>query len=314
MKLSIIVPVYNALPYLTKNLEQLHSIKSDEIEFIIVNDGSTDNSYNECLKYKYVDSRFIIHTKKNGGVSSARNYGIKYARGKYIMFLDGDDYISTHAIKNIIEYIKQDLDFIIFKRFYITRNCEEFKYDLTLNLFRHIKGELYHIEEKELLLQYKCFCSGSGEVILKRSLIKDIIFDTNKNLMEDFDFFMKVLANKSIQIYFSDEILTFINDEVPNSLTRKKVSYSNLHPGTLLKNPFLINKKKLLKHFFWLEIYFHMKKMDYFNRIKYTLKNRHILAKYVYINKYTIGVLYFLLGIDINKFKILIYKIIKKWN
>ena len=96
IKVSIIVPVYNVGLYLDMCLSSVHNQTLREIECICVNDGSTDNSSEILDKYKKYDN-FIIITTTNRGVSTARNDALKIARGEYIMFLDGDDYLLPEA-------------------------------------------------------------------------------------------------------------------------------------------------------------------------------------------------------------------------
>ena len=85
-KISIIVPIFNSEKTLDKCIESLIAQTYNNLEIILVNDGSIDNSLNICRKYKQLDQRIIIIDKKNGGVSSARNAGIDIATGEYIMF------------------------------------------------------------------------------------------------------------------------------------------------------------------------------------------------------------------------------------
>lgn len=94
MELSIIVPIYNVEKYLRECLESLYKIKNIKKEIILVNDGSPDNSHliMEEYKEKYPEETVIVN-KKNGGLSSARNAGIEIAKGKYLSFIDSDDFI-----------------------------------------------------------------------------------------------------------------------------------------------------------------------------------------------------------------------------
>ena len=104
---SIIIPAYNAEKYIEQCIDSIISQTYKNIEVIIVNDGSTDNTLAICEKYAKEDKRIKIVKKKNEGVSKARNDGIKIATGKYIMFIDSDDYIDDDYIeimhKNIVE-------------------------------------------------------------------------------------------------------------------------------------------------------------------------------------------------------------------
>lgn len=96
-KISIIVPVYNGEKYLNTCLNSLSNQTYRNIEIICVNDGSTDNSKKILKEFKNKDSRFKIINQKNAGVSSARNKGNEYVTGKFIMYLDSDDWIDPEA-------------------------------------------------------------------------------------------------------------------------------------------------------------------------------------------------------------------------
>ena len=95
-KLSIIVPVYNVDKYLERCIRSILNQTYENFEIILVNDGSTDNSGIICENYSKVDSRIRVIHKKNEGVSSARNIGVDNAKGKYIGFIDPDDYINKY--------------------------------------------------------------------------------------------------------------------------------------------------------------------------------------------------------------------------
>ena len=93
MKVSVIVPVYNVEKYIKKCLNSLVNQTLDEVEIVVVNDGSPDNSQKIIDEYTKKYKNIKSYVKKNGGLSDARNYGIKKATGKYISFVDSDDYI-----------------------------------------------------------------------------------------------------------------------------------------------------------------------------------------------------------------------------
>ncbi len=100
-KISVIIPVYNVAEYLPFALQSCVDQTLYDVEFICVNDGSTDNSLEILREYERKDERFIIIDKKNGGVSSARNEGLKIATGRWIMFLDPDDYLAKNACERV---------------------------------------------------------------------------------------------------------------------------------------------------------------------------------------------------------------------
>ena len=91
MKLSIIIPTYNDEKYIKQCIESVLDIKIDEYEIIVVDDGSTDNTQNIVRQIK--SNKIRLCTKNNGGLRSARMFGLEYVRGEYISFLDGDDWV-----------------------------------------------------------------------------------------------------------------------------------------------------------------------------------------------------------------------------
>ena len=114
MLVSVIVPVYNTQDYLDKCISALLAQTYENIEIILVNDGSTDESLGVCRKYQSQDSRIVVIDKENGGASSARNVGIKVASGEYIMFVDSDDYVDANYVKEMISaQLKYQDSFVI---------------------------------------------------------------------------------------------------------------------------------------------------------------------------------------------------------
>ncbi len=108
--ISIIVPIYNSEKWLKKCIESLISQTYTDIEIILINDGSKDNSLEICREYEAKDSRIVVIDKENGGVSKARNEGIKKANGEYIQFVDSDDYIEKDACEKLVSAIEgQDM-------------------------------------------------------------------------------------------------------------------------------------------------------------------------------------------------------------
>ena len=98
-KISIIIPVFNAEKFLGYCLNSLVSQSYTNWEAILINDGSTDSSLSICQNYSSIDSRIHVFSKENGGVSSARNYGLQFANGEYLEFLDSDDCLASDALE-----------------------------------------------------------------------------------------------------------------------------------------------------------------------------------------------------------------------
>lgn len=108
-KVSIIVPFYNVQNYIEKCLDSLVNQTLEDIEIIIVNDGSKDNSYIIAKEYaKKYPHKIKYVEKENGGLGDARNYGIPYATGEYIAFLDSDDYVETNMYEEMYKKAKEE--------------------------------------------------------------------------------------------------------------------------------------------------------------------------------------------------------------
>lgn len=105
MLLSIIVPVYNVEKFIDKCLYSLVNQTLQDIEIIIVNDGSTDNSQNIIDEYvKNYSNKLVSLNKENGGLSDARNFGLKHASGEYVGFVDSDDFIDFDMYEKLYDY------------------------------------------------------------------------------------------------------------------------------------------------------------------------------------------------------------------
>lgn len=106
-EVSLIVPCYNSEKTIDKCLTSLKNQSFKNIEIIVVDDGSTDKSKKKIDKYIKNDKRIFYYYKKNGGLSDARNYGLKKAKGNYVCFIDSDDYVSEFYVQKMYEAIKK---------------------------------------------------------------------------------------------------------------------------------------------------------------------------------------------------------------
>ena len=148
--ITIIVPVYNTKDYLRDCLKSLKNQTYKNLEILLIDDGSTDGSPSILKKYKELDSRAKVILKKNGGLSSARNVGLDHAKGKYIFFLDSDDYLELDAIEYLFKLIQKTKSPISICSHYEKRPPKENLKDFNRN----------HLETKKL----------SVEVALKQML------------------------------------------------------------------------------------------------------------------------------------------------
>ena len=172
---SIIVPIYNSEKYLDKLLNNLIHQTYKNIEIILIDDGSIDNSLNICNKFKQSDHRIKVISKKNEGVSFARNKGIKVSSGDYVVFVDSDDNVN-------IDYIKTLLDNVIDKKCLVKCN---YKKKLKIGLYN--SGDFL---EKIISGSILGSCWG---YLFDREILRNIDFDINTSYMEDSIFIIKYL-------------------------------------------------------------------------------------------------------------------------
>lgn len=144
IKVSIIIPCYNVEKFIEKSILSVINQTLKEIEIIIVNDGSKDKTFQIIKKYSRIDKRIVIVNKKNGGLSSARNVGIKIAKGKYIQHLDGDDWLELDCCKSTYEYAeKNDFDIVCFNLI-----KDEIKRSYTIDTFKNLRENTVYTNEE----------------------------------------------------------------------------------------------------------------------------------------------------------------------
>ena len=112
-KISIVVPVYNVSKYLDECIDSILKQSYEDFELILVDDGSKDNSFEICQAYQEKDARVKAFSKPNGGVSTARNFGISKATGKYITFIDSDDYVASNYCEALFNHISENVDMVV---------------------------------------------------------------------------------------------------------------------------------------------------------------------------------------------------------
>ena len=235
--ISIIIPLYNAENYIHKNIISILNQSYNNFELIVVNDSSTDKSLN--IVKSFDDERIKLYTKINEGTSKARNYGLKYAKGDYILFIDADDYIETNTLEKYIEIIeKYNPDFItngfysettssnyidkIYSKSKYYKSKDDLKKDLVL-LYR--KNLLYNVWNKLF----------KKDIIVKNNLkFKDINFGEDMIFVQDY---IKCCTS----FYNLEDCLYHYVREVKNSITTSFI------PNLL---NIRINENRILSNFF----------------------------------------------------------------
>lgn len=125
MLVSVIVPIYNAQQYLSACIESILGQSYTDFELILVNDGSTDGSLSVCEQYRAKDTRVIVLNKVNGGSASAKNEGLKIAKGEFVEFVDADDTIDKTYLENMMSGVDDTVDLCVGNMcFVVQRNGE----------------------------------------------------------------------------------------------------------------------------------------------------------------------------------------------
>lgn len=191
-KVSIIVPVYNTEKYLRRCFDSLINQKYRCFEIIVIDDGSKDNSGRICDEYAEKYSEFYVYHIQNGGVSNARNIGISKAKGKYLTFVDSDDYIYHDFLSELITFSHKDFDLIQSGLSYFNEHSSE----LTMERLTYKEFDLNIKEDCLALSSIKLITSPCCK-LYKRSLIvsNNLKFDTSISFGEDRDFNIRLLSH-----------------------------------------------------------------------------------------------------------------------
>ncbi len=200
VKVSVIVPVFNVAPYISRCIESLQKQSLKEIEIILVDDGSTDGSGKICDEFSK-DPRITVLHKENGGLSSARNAGISAAKGKYLGFVDGDDWVEEDMYKELYDLAE-------------TQNAEiaECSYWEVINGRTENKeeGNSFTVLEQEEALKRFFLREATESVwnkIFLRNLFNDLKFPVGE-INEDTTIVIRLLL-KSKKVIFSEKKLYF---------------------------------------------------------------------------------------------------------
>ena len=200
-KVSVIVPIYNVEKYLEKCINSLLSQTLEDIQIILVNDGSKDNSGNIAKEYeKNNKDRVIYVEKENGGLSDARNYGLKYATGDFIAFLDSDDYIEKNAYEEMYnKAIEENADYV---------ECDfiwEFPNKIRVD-------KQYPYKNKKEMLSFVRVVAWNK--LIKRQLITDNNLEFPKGLRyEDVEFTYKLIPFVNRFAYVDKPFIHYVQRE-----------------------------------------------------------------------------------------------------
>lgn len=197
---SIIVPVYNAEKYIRRCLDSIIGQTVYDIEIILVNDGSRDNSMVVLQKYAENDQRIKVISQTNKGVAAARNMGLKSAEGDYILYVDSDDWIEPDAIECLLNRMNEDTDIVF---------CSSDHAETPENVQRgsHAECEVWD-HDRQLLefVRHKRMTGMLWNKLIRRCLTDGISFNEKTGYGEDAEFLWKVIK-KSRKMVITNEVL-----------------------------------------------------------------------------------------------------------
>ena len=294
-KFSIIIPVYNAEKYILECLESIGNQKNVNLEVILINDGSTDNSQRICEKFCEKDKRFKLINQNNCGVSKARNRALQLVTGKYIIFVDADDILSKGALEEIAKYVNK-------KQLVCYGYTKKYKHQ-NIKVLLGASTDDFDKIEKEIILE-----NSIGGYLWNKMFLTNIIkknniqFRDDINYCEDLLFVAEYLKNINKVIYINKSLYYYRMRK--NNLT---YNFFKSNEGSILKvYKLLIERYKDKREFYW---NLQLKYLVYYYKLKNVVKNKIDIDIDIINNEKNI--------LQNNKLDLkarIKYKIIKKFN
>ena len=249
-RVSVIVPVYNASEYLDDCIKSVinQSYGFKNIELILVNDGSKDNSLDICNRYASKYDNILVINKKNSGVSDTRNIGFSSSKGEYIMFLDSDDLISKDSIKYLSKFLDENnnVDFVISR----VRMFEKInKWHYMDYRFKDNK-KFCNINEDINYCQYH-----STGILLRRRVIKNIKFDNKIKYAEDMKYMTEVLLKNEVFGIEKRSILYYRKRNSETSAVQNQITDKDFYIKTL-ESSYKFIESEVIKKYGYLTKYF----------------------------------------------------------
>lgn len=272
-KVSIIVPIYNAEEYLQKCLDSLINQTYQNIEIILLNDGSTDNTKNIIASYK--DERIIAINKKNTGIADTRNRGIKKSTGDYIMFVDSDDYLELNSIELLVERLEKDKSDIVMFNYYLETPNNQIEIKLPINNINSLK------DDPDLLTKIHL---GPCTKIFKSSLLKN-----NDNYFplylkyEDVPFVVKAVINAKKISFIPDFLYHYVIKKSGETITRDERLFDIITICAIVEKTISNNDGINKTNLFVKILSYYLKNSRYIKNIK--LRNEFIDAIYIYLRR-----------------------------
>lgn len=298
IKISIIVPVFNVEKYLDRCITNIINQSYSNIEIIIINDGSTDNSLDICNKYKKIDNRIIVINQENQGLSAVRNKGIDIATGEYILFVDSDDILNVDLLKNIESLLNKENDVICFQ--HSINDSMEYTY-LDIEDKLKLSGEDF----LELLYEKnKMFC-----VVWKYCYRKEFL-DENKlkfheGIIYEDEEWNTIMLCKAKSVIFRDFVgynyfirggsITTSNKNINSYLSKIKVAINinKFIQENEIKNERLLKKiKQKIYSFFVKNSIYILKYSDNYDEVNLIINNIKVIKNCSSIKQFILGIIF----------------------
>jgi len=220
--ISIIVPVYNVEAYLKNSIGTILRQSFRDFELLLIDDGSTDDSFNICEKYEAMDERVHVYHQINQGVSVARNYGLQQAKGDYVLFVDSDDYIHEQMLEQLYALAQTTEAEVVVCASKRTNSLQE-------DIVRNPEGE-YRVFNRIAALQ-NLFYPDTVELgisiwnkLFRRKCLEGLSFDIKVGMNED-KYFVSQVFGRANKIVYTSKCLYFYYlrpDSVTNSSDAKR--------------------------------------------------------------------------------------------
>lgn len=212
---SIIVPFYNVEGYMEKCIQSIEDQTYKNWELILVDDGSTDDSYAICNKYAGGDSRIRLFRRDKAGVSSARNYGINEAKGEYILFADSDDWLDKDMLEKMLRE-GEGADMIVCDAYNVTVKGKEQSIS-PRNLWKNEgKHEVSNVYSEVLRISATLW-----NKLIKRDAIGNLRFEEDKTYGEDLIFMTKLMPAVKSAIIIPDHLYYYLTNREGNVISAK---------------------------------------------------------------------------------------------
>ena len=227
MKFSIILPIYNVEKYLSSCIDSVLSQFFTDYEIILVDDGSTDASPKICDEYAAEYGCIQVIHKNNGGLSDARNVGLKAAKGEYVFFIDSDDYlIDQHVLSRIVERLALTPDVVVFKSvkwFETTGKTSVNTDDLSVS-----SDTLQPYQKYLELIDKDTYSNSAWSKVVKRSVLVNNHIEFEKGLLgEDNDWYYKVVSHLSSMELINEPLYVYRQraGSITKSYTNKNIEH-----------------------------------------------------------------------------------------